>query len=134
MSSMRSFSVSTQSAVEFVKITSQIQRVVTDSGMKDGICIAFIPHTTAAVTINEGADPSVVDDIQMELNKVIPFNNGYQHGEGNSAAHIKTSLVGPSQTIIVDEGKLQLGTWQSVFLCEFDGPRNRNVWVKLIGA
>ena len=130
---MSKFSVQTHTTVEFVKITPEIQRIVNEYALVDGLCVVFIPHTTAAVTINEGADPSVVEDIRHELNKVIPFNDGYRHLEGNSAAHIKTSMIGSSETIIVENGKLQLGTWQSIFLCEFDGARNRTVWVKLIG-
>ncbi|MBN2011074.1 YjbQ family protein [candidate division KSB1 bacterium] len=129
---MMKFKVDTRSTVELVKITSQVQNAVSDSGMKDGICVVFCPHTTAAITINEGADPSVVDDMRMELNKIIPFEDGYHHLEGNSAAHIKTTLVGPSEMIIVEDGRLQLGTWQSIFFCEFDGPRHRSVWVKLM--
>lgn len=132
MTKMMKFKVDTRSTVELVKITSQVQNAVSDSGMKDGICVVFCPHTTAAITINEGADPSVVDDMRMELNKIIPFEDGYHHLEGNSAAHIKTTLVGPSEMIIVEDGRLQLGTWQSIFFCEFDGPRHRSVWVKLM--
>jgi secondary thiamine-phosphate synthase enzyme len=100
--------------------------------MAEGLCQIFIPHTTAAVTINENADPSVKRDILKELNKVIPFDDNYHHSEGNSAAHIKSSLTGPSLTIIVHQSRLKLGTWQGIYFCEFDGPRHRQIWVKLI--
>ena len=104
------------------------------TGVKDGICIIFIPHTTAGVTINENADPSVIHDILMELNKIVPFKDPYHHTEGNSPAHIKTSLVGCSEIVFVESGRLVLGTWQGIFFCEFDGPRNRKVHVKVVGA
>ena len=132
MKKQASFSVSTNSRVEFAKIDHQIQKIVSESGIKNGICCIYVPHTTAAVTINEGADPSVARDIEMELNKVIPFQNNYSHMEGNSAAHIKASIIGSSETVIIEEGRLKLGTWQSIFFCEFDGPRRRTVWVKII--
>ena len=128
---MTTFSVRTNSRTDFIKIDSQIQKVVADSGVQQGICCIYVPHTTAAVTINEGADPSVVRDIEMELNKVIPFRDNYAHMEGNSAAHIKASLIGPSELVIIENGTLKLGTWQSIFFCEFDGPRTRNVWVQI---
>jgi secondary thiamine-phosphate synthase enzyme len=96
------------------------------------MAIVFVPHTTAAVTINENADPSVQHDILADLNRLVPFAGPYQHTEGNSAAHIKSSLVGPSETLIIEEGRLKLGTWQGVYFCEFDGPRTRKVWVKII--
>jgi len=132
MNKQSSFSVRTNSTVDFIKIDHQVQQMVTESGVKDGICIIYVPHTTAAVTINEGADPSVVTDIKKELNKIIPFQDNYEHSEGNSAAHIKCSLVGASETIIIENGQLKLGTWQSIFFCDFDGPRNRTVWVKIV--
>jgi len=105
---------------------------VKKTGTEDGFCIVFVPHTTAAVTINENADPSVAHDIVMELNKIIPFKDQYHHSEGNSSAHIKASLVGCSETVFVESGKLVLGTWQGIFLCEFDGPRNRKVHVRVV--
>jgi len=126
------FSVKTTKRDEFINITGKIQDKITESGVKDGICIVYIPHTTAAVTINEGADPDVVKDILMEFDRRIPWNDGYNHLEGNSAAHIKTSLIGPSETLIIENGRIKLGTWQKVFFCEFDGPRNRNVWLKIM--
>jgi len=124
--------VSTHSNTEFVDITSEIQKFVSDSRVKSGLCQIFIPHTTAAVTINENADPSVKRDILMELNKLIPFEDNYHHSEGNSAAHIKSSLLGCSLTVIIEENRLQLGTWQGIYFCEFDGPRSRKVWVKIL--
>ncbi len=126
------FSVRTNKRVEFVKITSQVQQAVSESGIKNGICYVYVPHTTAGVTINEGADPDVVRDMTMELNKVVPFEDGYLHAEGNSAAHIKTSMMGTTATVFVENGQLVLGTWQSIYFCEFDGPRNRHVLVRII--
>ena len=110
-----------------------IRKAVADSGVMDGICTVFVPHTTAAVTINENADPDVVRDFTAELGKIVPWEDGYRHMEGNSAAHLKASMMGFSQQIIVDEGKLLLGTWQGIWFCEFDGPRSRSVYVKLMG-
>ena len=126
---MEQVSVRTRSRTEFVDITARVQRVVEESGVPDGICTVFAPHTTAAVTINENADPSVCRDVLAELNEVIPFDGGYAHTEGNSAAHIKSTLVGASEQIIVEGGRLALGTWQGVYFCEFDGPRSRRVFV-----
>ena len=111
----------------------KIQQVVEKSGIKSGICTVFVPHTTAAVTINENADPDVVHDILMEINKIVPFNDGYLHMEGNSASHIKSSLFGFSEQIIIENGRLVLGTWQGIYFCEFDGPRQRQVYVKITG-
>ena len=116
---------------ECINITSQIHDLIRDSGVKNGIATIYCPHTTAAVTINEGADPSVTKDILYELNKIVPLNDDYQHLEGNSAAHIKSSIVGCSQTVIIENGSLILGTWQAIFFCEFDGPRNRMVLIKI---
>jgi secondary thiamine-phosphate synthase enzyme len=127
---IQTFSVKTSTQTEFIDITRSVQEAVKKTGVDDGICILFVPHTTAAVTINENADPSVVQDILMELNKIIPFKNQYHHVEGNSPAHIKASLLGCSQIVFVESGKLVLGTWQGIFFCEFDGPRNRKVYVK----
>ena len=115
-----------------INITSNVREIIDDKGFKEGICYIYIPHTTAGVTINESADPDVTSDIIMELNKIIPYKDYYQHMEGNSAAHIKTSLIGSSVSIFIENGNLQLGTWQGIFLCEFDGPRERQVWVKLM--
>jgi secondary thiamine-phosphate synthase enzyme len=131
---METLTVRTASRTEMVNITSQVQAAVAKSGTSDGICMVYVPHTTAAVTINEGADPSVQRDIIVELNKVIPFEDAYAHTEGNSAAHIKSSLVGASVCIPVREGRLVLGTWQAIFFCEFDGPRTRRATVTMIGV
>ena len=131
---IRHISVKTGTRTEFVDITSDVQKIVDESGVKNGICCVYVPHTTAGVTINEGADPSVVKDILSTLNELIPKRSDYLHMEGNSDAHIKTSLVGPSESIIIDGGKLQLGTWQAVFFCEFDGARSRKVMVKIING
>jgi len=130
---VQQFSVSTGNRTELINIDDQVRRLVADSGVQTGICQVFVPHTTAGVTINENADPSVIRDILMEIDKVIPFQDGYRHAEGNSAAHIKSSLVGCDQTIPIAEGRLVLGTWQSIFFCEFDGPRQRKVIVQIIG-
>jgi secondary thiamine-phosphate synthase enzyme len=126
------FQVRTSTQTEFIDITRSVQEAVKKTGVEDGICIIFIPHTTAAVTINENADPSVVQDMVTELNKIVPFKNQYRHMEGNSPAHIKASLVGCSQLVFVESGKLALGAWQGIFFCEFDGPRNRKVHVKVM--
>ncbi|MDA8235022.1 MAG: secondary thiamine-phosphate synthase enzyme YjbQ [Clostridia bacterium] len=129
---MYSFNVNTGQRTEMVEITGEVQKIVREQGIKSGVCYIFVPHTTAAVTINENADPDVTRDMLMELNKVIPFEDGYHHGEGNSAAHIKASLMGFSEMVLVEEGRLVLGTWQGLYFCEFDGPRRRKVIVKLI--
>jgi len=129
----KNINVKSGSRTEFLNITQKVQQVVKESGVKSGICYVYVPHTTAAVTINEGADPSVVQDILSELNRLIPRNGNYLHMEGNSDAHIKTSLIGSSETVIVEGAKLQLGTWQAIFFCDFDGPRDRQVIVKVSG-
>jgi len=115
-----------------IDITSQIQNIVYESGIVDGIVQIFIPHTTAAVTINEGADPSVPKDMIKELDKIIPLRDNYLHMEGNSAAHIKSTLVGASEMVMIENGSLVLGTWQALFFCEFDGPRQRKVFVNVM--
>jgi len=130
----QTFQVRTMSQTECIDITRSVQQAAQKTGVEHGICIVFVPHTTAAVTINENADPSVPQDLMMELNKVIPFEDRYLHGEGNSAAHIKASLLGCSQVIFIESKELVLGTWQGIFLCEFDGPRNRKVYVKVVRA
>ena len=113
-------------------ITSLVRDAVRESGVRDGLCVVFTPHTTAAITINENADPDVVRDLNMELGKIIPWEDGYHHIEGNSAAHLKSSLVGASEHIIIEDGRLLLGTWQGIYFCEYDGPRSRKVIVKII--
>ena len=124
--------IKTNSQTEMIDVTAQVQKQVTDSGMKNGLCMVFVPHTTAAVTINESADPAVKQDILMVLNKIVPWKDAYRHMEGNSPAHLKTTLVGSSEIISVEDGQLVLGTWQGIFFCEFDGPRNRKLDVRLI--
>lgn len=128
---MKSISIKTGSQFDTINITAQIQNLVDDSGILDGMVHIFIPHTTAAVTINEGADPSVVKDIMKELGKIVPLRDDYLHMEGNSAAHIKSTLVGASEMVMIENGSLVLGTWQAIFFCEFDGPRNRKVFAKI---
>ncbi len=123
--------VRTGSHTEFVDLTARVQQVVADSGVAEGLCHIFVPHTTAGVTINENADPSVKADILMVLNKIISDREPYRHMEGNSPAHIKASLVGPQLTVLVSQGRLVLGTWQGIFFCEFDGPRRRRVIIKV---
>jgi secondary thiamine-phosphate synthase enzyme len=115
-----------------VDLTDSISRKVKESGLENGVCVVYVPHTTAGITINEGADPSVMEDVLESLDKLVPWRSSYRHTEGNSAAHIKSVLVGGSVKIIVEKGKLALGTWQHVFLCEFDGPRTRKVLIKLL--
>ena len=124
--------VKTGSRVELVDITSQVRKAVSKSGVRDGICHIFVPHTTAGIAINENADPSVKRDIVMETTKMVPFEDGYQHMEGNAAAHIKSVLFGPNLSLLVEGGDIVLGTWQGVFFCEFDGPRSRRVHLKVI--
>jgi secondary thiamine-phosphate synthase enzyme len=116
---------------EFIDITEQIEKIVKKIGISGGICHAFIPHTTAGITVNENADHAVRDDILRALDKLVPLAAGYAHSEGNSDAHIKSSLVGNEKTLVIEGGRLKLGTWQGIFFCEFDGPRNRNVWITI---
>jgi len=129
---MKKFDVETGSREVFVDITSQVEEEVRKSDIKSGVCVVYVPHTTAAVTINENADPTVRQDILMTLRKAVPDSLPYAHSEGNSPAHVKSSLVGASITIPIEEGRLVLGTWQGVFFCEFDGPRRRQVDIKII--
>ena len=124
--------VKTGSRTEFVDITSDIQKAVSSAGFASGLCMVYVPHTTAAVTINESADPSVKRDILMVLNQVVPWKADYRHLEGNSPAHIKSTLVGASELVMVESGRLVLGTWQGIFFCEFDGPRTRKVHLKFM--
>jgi len=129
---IRQLRVKTNSRTELVDITQGVQRLVAESGIKSGMCFVYVPHTTSGITINENTDPNVGRDILKELNKVIPFEDNYGHHEGNSAAHIKSTIVGISNVILIEEGRLALGTWQSIFYCEFDGPRDRRVYVKVM--
>lgn len=128
---LRTINISTSKQVELIDITRKIEKVIADSGVEEGIATIFIPHTTAGITINENADPDVVNDIVNEVNKIVPFDDNYHHFEGNSAAHIKSSFFGASETIIIDNAKLLLGRWQGIYLCEFDGGRNRKVYINL---
>jgi secondary thiamine-phosphate synthase enzyme len=129
---VRYINVRSKSRIEFIDITEMVQEVIKGAGVVKGVCYLYVPHTTAGITINEGADPSVQRDIQNALSRLIPHELNYFHREGNADAHIKSTLVGTSVNVIIDEGKLLLGTWQSVFFCEFDGPRHRRIAVKLI--
>jgi len=128
----RTLTVKSSSKTEFIDITRDIEEALRSEGVGDGVCMLFVPHTTAAITINESADPSVKSDILMVLNKIVPWKEAYRHLEGNSPAHIKSSIIGTSEIIAVEGGRLQLGTWQGVFFCEFDGPRSRKVHVRLM--
>ncbi|MBQ9179540.1 MAG: YjbQ family protein [Firmicutes bacterium] len=124
--------IKTSAHTQMTDITRDVQAAVSKSGITDGICLVFTPHTTAAITINEDADPDVVRDFTKEINKIVPWEDDYLHMEGNSAAHLKSSIIGASEQIIVEDGRLMLGTWQGIYFCEYDGPRNREVWVKII--
>jgi secondary thiamine-phosphate synthase enzyme len=124
--------VKTRGQTELVDITADVGRRVAQSAVREGLCILYVPHTTAAVTINESADPSVQADILMVLNRIVPWQADYRHTEGNSPAHIKATLVGASQTIAIENGALVLGTWQGIFFCEFDGPRQRKVHLRIL--
>lgn len=131
---MKTLSVRTSASGSFENITSLVQQSVTESGINEGMCFVYIPHTTAGITINEAADPDVVRDMLMELNKIVPLSDGYAHAEGNSAAHIKSSMMGFTASVPVSGGRLVLGTWQGIYLCEFDGPRTRRVHIQFLGA
>ena len=128
---MQTFAVRTRARTQMLDITEDVRDALAKEGVASGLCTVFVPHTTAGVTINENADPSVPRDILSELNRTIPFDGDYAHMEGNSAAHIKAGLMGASAHVIVEGGRLQLGTWQAIFFCEFDGPRQRQVWVSV---
>ena len=127
---MRRLDLTTRSREELCDVTPEVREMLQREGWKDGALVLFCPHTTAALTVNEGADPDVVRDVVTNLRGLIPKRGDYRHAEGNSDAHIKTSLVGPSLTLIVENGRLCLGTWQKVFFCEFDGPRQRQLWIQ----
>lgn len=129
---MRELTVRTTQRTQFVDITSQIKEVIKGEGVKEGVCYLYVPHTTGGLTINENADPAVAQDIINTLNKVIPFDGNYRHMEGNSAAHIKASLMGSSLSLLIDNNRLVMGTWQGIYFCEFDGPRRRRVYLKLL--
>jgi secondary thiamine-phosphate synthase enzyme len=131
---MDTFHIKTHKRNEFVEITDRVRQALQQSGIREGICVVYCPHTTAGVTINENADPDVVHDMLLHLERAVPQQQaGFRHGEGNSDSHIKTSIIGPSITLIVDNSDLVLGRWQGIYFCEFDGPRTRTIQVQLIG-
>jgi secondary thiamine-phosphate synthase enzyme len=131
---MQEIHLQTNSRVEMLDITASVQAVISSEKISKGFCIIFSPHTTAAITINENADPDVPRDIIASLDRSVPFSANYRHAEGNSAAHVKSSLVGTSELVIIENGHLVLGTWQSIFFCEFDGPRSRKVLISIIAS
>ena len=131
---MTELSIKTSEHCQFLNIDHSVQRVVEKSGIGEGVCMVFVPHTTAGITINENADPDVVHDMKLILDRAVPWEFGYAHAEGNSAAHVKASMMGNSVQVIIHNGRLQFGTWQSIFFCEFDGPRSRKVWVQILPA
>lgn len=132
---METLEIRTQHREQFVEITEEVQRLVTSLGFRSGAVIVYVPHTTAGVTINENADPDVVHDMLLTLRRLVPKDApGYRHGEGNSDSHVKASMMGSSCHVLIDEGRLVLGTWQGIYLCEFDGPRRRQVNVETIGS
>jgi secondary thiamine-phosphate synthase enzyme len=130
---MNTIELRTRGREDFVDLTAEVERLVAASGIKDGLCVVAVPHTTAGVTVNENADPDVRADLAMALRKIVPDALPYAHGEGNSPAHVKAALVGSSATLVVEDGRLRLGTWQGIFFCEFDGPRTRSVRVQIVG-
>ena len=129
---MKTFSITTSERVDLIEITSQVAQEVTESGVVTGTVTTFVPHTTCGITINESADPDVARDIKMHLTKLVPQDGAFRHYEGNSDSHIKTSMIGSSENIFIENGKLVLGTWQGIFLCDFDGPRTRKVYIKIV--
>jgi secondary thiamine-phosphate synthase enzyme len=131
---MKEISIQTHSRVEIIDITSAVQKTVREGKIESGICLVYTPHTTAGITINENADPDVPRDIIAALDRAVPLSANYRHAEGNSAAHVKSSLVGASELVIIENGRLVLGTWQSIFFCEFDGPRTRKVFISIIAG
>jgi len=131
---MTTITVDSHQRVELIDITAKVRAAIRSSGIAEGLAVVYTPHTTAAVTINENADPNVASDLVTALNQMVPFDNRYRHAEGNSAAHVKSSLVGVSEALIVQDGTPLLGTWQGVYFCEFDGPRRRQVYVRVVGS
>lgn len=131
---MKTLEIQTYSREDMVDITSNIQRMIKENEWSDGALLLYCPHTTGAITVNEGADPDVVRDIVVNMNILVPHRGDYQHAEGNSAAHIKSSLFGCDQMVIVENGTIQLGIWQKIFFCEFDGPRSRTLWVRFLSS
>lgn len=130
---MELLEIHTSTREELIDITSRVQALVNEKNWQDGALLLFCPHTTGAVTVNEGADPDVARDITVNMRRIVPYKGDYRHMEGNSDAHIKASMFGPDQMLIVEDGRVQLGTWQSIYFCEFDGARNRKLWVKFLG-
>jgi secondary thiamine-phosphate synthase enzyme len=126
--------IASRQQVEMLDITNEVRQAIRSAGIDSGLAVLFVPHTTAAVTINENADPDVVRDILMELNKIVPFDDHYRHAEGNSAAHLKSSLVGASETLLIEKGEPLLGTWQGIYFCEFDGPRRRRLHIRIVAG
>ena len=131
---MNTIEIRTGSKEDSIDLTAEVGRLVAASGVADGLCVVAVPHTTAGVTVNENADPDVRADLAMALRRIVPEALPYAHGEGNSPAHVKAALVGSSATLLVEGGRLRLGTWQGIFFCEFDGPRTRQVWVQVVGT
>lgn len=131
---LRTISLKTSARTEMVDVTTLVERELAGTGISEGRITLYVPHTTAAITINEGADPAVKADVLMMLNRIVPWEADYKHLEGNSPAHVKASLVGPSETVLVTKGRLLLGAWQRIFFCEFDGPRNRQVYLQITSA
>ncbi|GAB7022086.1 secondary thiamine-phosphate synthase enzyme YjbQ [Salidesulfovibrio brasiliensis] len=131
---METLQIPTREREEMIDITTEVQKLIRQNGWGDGGVLLYCPHTTGAITINEGADPDVKRDIVVNMRRLVPHQGDYRHAEGNSDAHLKVSMFGPSQMIIVESGDLKLGTWQRVFFCEFDGPRTRKLWVKWLSA
>lgn len=129
---MRQFSVQTKARAQMVDVTGEVRAAVAESGVSQGTCLVYSPHTTAGITINEGADPDVAADILSQLDRLVPWSGPYRHTEGNAAAHVKATLVGASRSLPVEQGRLVLGTWQAIFFCEFDGPRSRRVVVEVV--
>ncbi len=132
MEKLYKIEIRTNKRMEMVDVTGTVRDIVRKSGVRTGICVLYVPHTTAAVTINENADPSVRRDINRTLAQLVPAGAGYEHLEGNADAHIKATMVGPSETVIIVDGDIMLGTWQGIFFCEFDGPRRRRMFVKIM--
>ena len=130
---MKTLHIRSHKLVEMIDITRDVCETIGEHNVTEGLAVIFTPHTTAAITINENADPDVCHDMLMEINKLIPLQDGYRHLEGNSAAHLKSSLLGASETVIITNGEVVLGTWQGIYLCEFDGPRKRQVQIQIIG-
>jgi secondary thiamine-phosphate synthase enzyme len=131
---MKTLQIKSSKHVEMIDITREVRNAILEQEISDGQAVIFTPHTTAAITINENADPDVCRDMVMGLNKLVPLQDGYRHLEGNSAAHIKSSLIGASETLIINSGEILLGTWQGIYFCEFDGPRQRTVHIKVTGT